>query len=111
MVGPGEDLRTVTTAGHQVEAEVIQGMLREEGIESMVRRARTFDLPQFGGGGPHEVLVGESDYERAYQLVHDRELEPRPPGSRSGPEPGNLLAVLLIGLGLIALAVWLSGNF
>jgi hypothetical protein len=109
-VGTGEALRTVTTARHQSEAELVRGMLEEEGIKSMVRRAPSFALPQFLGAAPHEVLVRESDYDTAYQLVHGHEVEPRPPGARSGPEPGNLLAVLLIGVGLIALIVWLSGN-
>jgi Putative prokaryotic signal transducing protein len=75
MARADEELRTVTTAGHQAEAEMVQGMLREEGIESMVRRARTFDLPHFGAGAPHEVLVLESDYERAHELVHGRPLD------------------------------------
>jgi hypothetical protein len=110
VTDPGKELRAVTTARHQVEAELVQGMLREEGIQSMVRPSRSFDLPQFMGAAPHEVLVHESDYAAAYQLVHGHEPEPQLPGSRSGPEPGNLLAVVLIALGLIALVVWLSGN-
>jgi hypothetical protein len=109
-VGAGERLRTVTTARHEAEAELVQGMLREEGIESMVRRAPSFDLPQFLGAAPHDVLVQESDYDAAYRLVHGQEAEPRRPASRSGPAPGNLLAIVLIGVGLIAFLIWLSGN-
>jgi len=86
-------------------------MLRAEGIESMVRRAGTFGVPQFGDAAPHEVLVNESDYDRAHELVHRGEIQVHLPGSRSGPEPGNLLAAILIVLGLIALAAWLSGQF
>ena len=54
---------------------MVQGMLRAEGIESMVRRAHVFDLPHFGEGVPHEVLVLEPDYERAYELVHGKPPE------------------------------------
>lgn len=101
---------TVTTVGHVAEGEMLRGMLLEEGIPSMVRPAQAFAIPQALGTGPHEVLVPESAYEAAYQLVHG-ELPQRPhPGSRSRPEPGNLLAVVLTVLGLLAFLVWLSGN-
>src|SRR3954447_3657061 len=37
----------VTRAPHQAEAEMIEGMLLEEGIPALVRRARGFDVPDF----------------------------------------------------------------
>jgi hypothetical protein len=76
----------------------------------MVRLARSFDPRVLPGGGPHEVLVRESGYEAAYQLVHGELPQPQSPTSRSGPEPGNLLALVLVALGLIALVIWLSGS-
>jgi hypothetical protein len=101
---------TVTTVPHVAEGEMLRGMLLEEGIPSMVRPARSFAIPQALGTGPQEVVVPESAYDAAYQLVHGELPQPPHPGSRSRPEPGNLLAVVLIVLGLLAFLVWLSGN-
>jgi hypothetical protein len=102
------DLMTVTTVRHVAEGEMLRGMLLEEGIPSMVRRA--FGIPQFLGAAPHEVVVPQSAYETAYQLVHGELPQPPHPGSRSRPAPGNLLAVVLIAGGALAFLVWLSGN-
>ena len=77
----------------------------------MVRPARGFVIPQALGAGPHEVVVPESGYEAAYQLVHGELPQPQHPGSRSRPEPGNLLALVLIA-GRMCWPSWsrLSGN-
>jgi Putative prokaryotic signal transducing protein len=103
------ELVAVTTVRNPAEAEMLRDMLLDEGIPSMVRMARSSNPFEMAGGAPHDVLVRESGYEAAYELVHGHPPEPVPPTSRSGPEPGNLLAVVLIVLGLIALVVWLSG--
>jgi hypothetical protein len=104
------ELVAVTTVRNPAEAEMLREMLLAEGIPSMVRLARSLDPRFLPGGGPHEVLVRESGYEAAYQLVHGGHHELQPPTSRVRPEPGNLLAVVLVGAGLIAGFVWLSGN-
>jgi hypothetical protein len=103
------ELVVVTTTRNPAEAEMLREMLLAEGIPSMVRLARSFNPLDLPGGGPHDVLVRESGYETAYQLVHGELPQPESPTSRSGPEPGNLLAVVLIAAGLIALVIWLSG--
>jgi hypothetical protein len=46
-------------AQQQAEAEMIQGLLSEHGIPSMLRRAAGFDVPNFLAAGPREVLVAE----------------------------------------------------
>ena len=101
---------TVTTVRHVAEGEMLRGMLLEEGIPSMVRPAPAFAIPQALGTGPHEVVVPESAYETAYQLVHGEPPQPAHPASRSRPAPGNLPAVVLIVVGALAFLVWLSGN-
>jgi Putative prokaryotic signal transducing protein len=59
-----------------VEAEMIQGLLLEEGIPSMSRRSRGADVPDFMAAGPRDVLVPESGAEAAREaLAFDR-----PPG-------------------------------
>jgi hypothetical protein len=57
--GEGRLMR-VATARHQAEAELLQGMLLEEGIPSMTRRTRGFDVPDFLAAGPRDVLVPAS---------------------------------------------------
>src|SRR5688500_15041071 len=47
----------VAGARHQAEAELIQGLLIEEGIPSMLRRTRGFDVPDMLAAGPRDVLV------------------------------------------------------
>src|SRR5262245_10288331 len=39
------ELVKVAWARHQAEAELLQGLLLEEGVPSVVRRARGFDVP------------------------------------------------------------------
>jgi hypothetical protein len=50
----------VARAQNEPEAQLIQGLLLERGIPSMVRRAPGFDVPDFLASGPRDVLVPES---------------------------------------------------
>ncbi|MBA3807559.1 MAG: DUF2007 domain-containing protein [Solirubrobacterales bacterium] len=51
------------------EAEFIAGLLLEEGIPSMVRRAGGFDVAEFLAAGPREVLVPESGAQAAREAL------------------------------------------
>jgi flavodoxin len=53
----------------QMEAEMIQGLLGEHGIPSMLKRAPGFDNPDFLGAGPHQVLVSEAVVEEAREVL------------------------------------------
>jgi hypothetical protein len=59
----------VAYAQQQAEAEMIQGLLSEHGIPSMLRRAAGFDVPDFLAAGPREVLVAEEVAERAREVL------------------------------------------
>jgi hypothetical protein len=63
------DLVKVGWAGNQPEAELIQGLLLENGIPSMQRRSRGFDVPDFLAAGPRDILVPASGAERARELL------------------------------------------
>lgn len=54
------ELVKVARAGNQAEAELIQGILLEEGIPSLLRRSMGFDVPDFVAAGPRDVLVPRS---------------------------------------------------
>ena len=50
----------IAAARNQPEAELLQGLLLEEGIPSMVRRSGGFDVPDFLAAGTRDVLVPQS---------------------------------------------------
>jgi Putative prokaryotic signal transducing protein len=69
--GGGGKLVKVAFARNQVEAEMIQGLLSEGGIPSVLKRARGFDAPEFLAAGPHDVLVDSSHAQKAKTLLAD----------------------------------------
>ena len=79
----GGELVSVACARNLAEAELIQGILLEEGIPSVQRRSRGFDVPDFLAAGPRDILVPEAGAEAARELLADAELplgaeRPRP---------------------------------
>jgi hypothetical protein len=69
--GGGGKLVKVAFARNQVEAEMMQGLLSEGGIPSVLKRARGFDAPEFMAAGPHDVLVDSSHAQKAKTLLAD----------------------------------------
>jgi hypothetical protein len=67
----GGDLVKVAFARNIAEAEMIQGILRSEGIPSIERRTRGFDVPDFLAGGPRDILVPEAAEQATRQLLSD----------------------------------------
>jgi hypothetical protein len=67
--GGGDKLVKVAFAPNQMEAEMIQGLLREHGIESMLKRGPGFDVPDFLTAGPRQVFVLESVAEEAREVL------------------------------------------
>jgi Putative prokaryotic signal transducing protein len=65
----GGRLVKVAYGQNQVEAEMIQGLLSEHGIPSMLKRAPGFDNPDFLAAGPHHVLVPEAAVEDAQEVL------------------------------------------
>jgi hypothetical protein len=98
----GGPLVRVAWARNQAEAELIQGLLREEGVPSLVRRAGGFDVPDFLAAGPRDVLVLADRATAARHILDTAEIadpdavEPRPPGSGDGtPDWVRAMAVAL----------------
>jgi hypothetical protein len=63
------ELVKVARAQHQSEAEFIEGLLLEEGIPCMLRRARGFDVSEMLAAGPREVLVPASGAQAAREAL------------------------------------------
>lgn len=93
------ELVRVAGGRNQAEAEFIAGMLLEEGIPSLVRRSRGFDVPDMLAAGPRDVMVPASGAAAAREVLLEAELVGD--AVDTGPAPGRLLAWLV---GLIALA-------
>ena len=51
------ELVRVAGGRNQAEAELIQGLLLEEGVPSILRRTAGFDVPDFLAAGPRDVMV------------------------------------------------------
>src|ERR1700735_5684252 len=99
------DLIKIAGAHDQVEAEFLQGLLLEEGIPSLLRRSRGFDVPDFLAAGPRDVLVAASAAQIALDVLLDSELEPLLPVPGTVDAPRRVLAGLLIAVALVALVV------
>jgi uncharacterized protein YbaR (Trm112 family) len=100
------DLVKVAGARNQTEAEFIQGMLLEEGIPSVQRRSRGFDVPDFLAAGPRDVLVPQSGALPAREVLLEAELVPTEVGA--GIAPARVALALLVLVALIAVVAWLG---
>lgn len=73
--GGGGDLVKVAFARNQAEAEMLQGLLGEAGIPSVLKRSFGFDNPDFLSSGPRDVMVNAGDAQRAKDLLADTMIE------------------------------------
>jgi hypothetical protein len=73
--GGGGDLVKVAFARNQMEGEMLQGLLSEVGIPSMLRRSAGFDNPEFLSSGPRDVMVNAGDAGRAREALADVTIE------------------------------------
>lgn len=94
----------VAGARHLPEAELIQGLLLEEGIPSMLRRTRGFDVPEMLAAGPRDVLVPASGELVAREVLRKEGLHAEAVRS-AAPDPRRVLAVLIAVVVLVALVV------
>ena len=90
---------------HQAEAELIQNLLLEEGVPSVLRRAAGFDVPDFLAAGPRDVLVPQAGAEVAHEVLLDSDLAPQEGGAP--PRLAWILAAVAGGGALTALIAWL----
>jgi hypothetical protein len=103
------DLVRVAGGRNQAEAELIQGLLLEWGVPSILRRTAGFDVPDFLAAGPRDVLVPESGAETAREVLLQADLAPTT-GRSSGPRPLVLAAVVVLGGLATALIAWLASQ-
>jgi hypothetical protein len=75
------ELVRVATAQNQPEAELLQGLLLEAGVPSLVRRSGGFDVPDFLAMGPRDILAPAGGEAAAREV-----LGVRPPLARRAPQ-------------------------
>jgi hypothetical protein len=100
------ELTRVASGRNQAEAELIQGLLLEEGVPSMLKRSAGFDVPDMLAAGPRDVLVPRSGAEVAREVLMQAELLG---ASASGVDsPSRILLGLLSAIVLVALIAWIG---
>ncbi len=120
--GGGGKLVKVAFARNQSEAELLQGLLLDSGIPSVLKRSGGFDNPDFLSAGPHDVWVNLQHEEEAKRTLAEtmvadededderRELEEErrlARGEGGGPSPGRL-AVWVVAAAIAAIVlIWI----
>ena len=61
----------VAGAPNETSALLMDGVLKDAGIPSLIQRAPGFDVPDFLSAGPRDVLVPGSLLEEATQILED----------------------------------------
>jgi hypothetical protein len=102
----GETVR-VAFARNQAESDLVQNILLEEGIPSIARRTRGFDVPDFLAAGPRDVLVPESGAQLARELLRQADVAETVDAAQP-PVFQTRIVVAVLGGGLLAaLVAWL----
>ena len=61
----------VAAAPDETDALLMDGVLKDAGIPSLIQRAPGFDAPDFLSAGPRDVLVPASLVEEAKQILEE----------------------------------------
>jgi hypothetical protein len=111
--GGGGKLVKVGFARNKAEAEMLQGLLLDSGIPSILKRSGGFDTPQFMPAGPHDIWVNKEHAQEARNLLAEtmtegdgeneerQELEEEARLRATGGEP----------ISPQRLALWVAGGF
>jgi len=103
------ELVMVAGARHQAEAEMIQGLLLEEGVPSMLRRTRGFDVPDMMAAGPRDILVPAGGAQAAREVLLQADIVPgREGGGAIVDGPARVAAGLLVALLVVGLILWIG---
>jgi hypothetical protein len=101
------ELVRVAGGRNQSEAELIQGLLLEWGVPSVLRRTAGFDVPDFLAAGPRDILVPASGAEAAGEVLGiDPEASIGAAPTGGTPAWVRALAVTLAVLLLVVIAVF-----
>ncbi len=99
------ELVKVAWARNLSEAELMQGILLDQGIPSVQRRSRGFDVPDFLAAGPRDILVAEAAGPDAREILTGTDA-PEAPLEPDEGRAARLLAGMAVALVLAAAIVW-----
>ena len=85
---------------NQPEAELLQGLLLDAGVPSLVRRSGGFDVPDFLAAGPRDMLVPRGGEAAAREVLGDRR-----PAAAAGPRRARAPWVRALAFALAVLVV------
>jgi hypothetical protein len=118
--GGGGKLIKVGFARNQAEAEMLQALLLESDIPSILKRSGGFDAPEFLAAGPRDIWVNAGHAEEARRILAEtlteseseerEELEGEARLRRTGGEPtspGRLALYVAGGLVVMIVIVWI----
>jgi hypothetical protein len=118
--GGGGKLVKVGFARNQAEAEMLQGLLQESKIPSVLKRSGGFDAPEFLAAGPRDIWVNKDHAQKARQILAEtmtegegeerEELEGEARLRKTGGEPMSpqRLAMWVIAGAIVAIiVVWI----
>jgi hypothetical protein len=91
----GEPVR-VARAQNQPEAELLQGLLLDAGVPSLVRRSGGFDVPDFLAAGPRDILVPSGGAAAARDVLGSPRTSAREPAALWVRMLAVVLAVLVL---------------
>jgi hypothetical protein len=102
------ELVKVGWAGNQAEAELIQGLLLENGVPSTLSRSMGFDVPDFLAAGPRDIYVPAAGADAARAVLPDSGAAParQDPGGQLAQALKIAVVLVLVGGGF-ALLAWL----
>jgi hypothetical protein len=118
--GGGGKLVKVGFARNQAEAEMLQALLLESDIPSVLKRSGGFDAPEFLAAGPRDIWVNRGHAEDAKRILAEtlteseseerEELEGEARLARTGGDPtspGRLALYVAAGLVVAIVIVWI----
>src|SRR6185312_12750320 len=118
--GGGGKLIKVGFARNQAEAEMLQALLLESDIPSILKRSGGFDAPEFLAAGPRDIWVNRGHAEEARRILSEtlteseseerEELEGEARLRATGGEPtspGRLALYVAAGLVVAIVIVWI----
>lgn len=95
----------IASARHQAEAELIAGLLLEEGVPSVAKRSLGFDVPDFLASGPRDIFVPASGADVARDV-----LAATPAGRPGRPAPARpWVQAMAVALVVVLLAASAAG--
>jgi hypothetical protein len=96
-------------APNQAEAELIAGLLLEEGIPSVAKRSGGFDVPDFLAAGPRDIFVAASGADNARDILGAHEPVERSP--REIPPWVRAVALVLVTVTIALVVAGVIGAF